>query len=550
MIVLNTTLYYFFFIIFIFSSIGYGILFQKQFLKIDLISENIFKYFFLGLIILFPLSFLNYFVSSYIRHINIFFLLIGILFFIYSKKINTNKVFLVVLIFFSGVLISKTHEDFSVYHFQHIKEISDQFIKFGLSNLDERYIYSSNFSYLQSMTNVPFFNLKLVNIPTFAMFFSLLGYLAIEIIDKKSVKKFICYFFLTFLIIKYKRFSEFGYDYPGQFLLLFLFIEYVYEKKNNLFKNISFFLLFLISLLIKLTNIYFLPFLIYYIFYKKIDFKKIITNKVLILFSVLIFTTFSLNSFMKTGCLNYLIKSSCFSNEKSGWAINHKQINDVKKLTKNWARGFYHQKGDKINEIDYNKELNWFSNWFDVHFKIKILPFVTITIILFILIRYLISDNRSYNHQKQDQNMLYITCIFSLLLWLMYFPQARFGFFVIILTVYLSLKKIFGYSNKIYIKKSFSFLIIAILYFNITNFIRINDEKSRNDVYQYLNFPWFPEPKFNFKKEKNNNITVYRSTNNDHFWRTCWNAKYMCINHDENVSFKKFGRFILIKKKN
>ena len=118
------------------------------------------------MIILFPLSFINYLIISYISYTNILIVIFGATIFINNNIKDLNKILLVTFILFSGTLISKTHEDFSVYHFQHIKEISDYYIKFGLANLDERYIYSSSFAYLQALTKFPYYELKLVNIPT------------------------------------------------------------------------------------------------------------------------------------------------------------------------------------------------------------------------------------------------------------------------------------------------------------------------------------------------------------------------------------------------
>ena len=549
-IILDTLVYYLFFILFIISTIGYGIFFKNHVFKDKTKTENIFKYFFLGIIILFPLSFINYFIISYIAYTNIFIVIFGAMIFINNNFKDLNKILLVTFIFFSGTLISKTHEDFSVYHFQHIKEISDYYIKFGLANLDERYIYSSSFAYLQALTKIPYYELKLINIPTFAVFLSLIGYLTLELKKRTQTKQFILLFFLVFLIIKYKRFSEFGYDYPGQFILIFLFLEYIYViKKNNIFSDISLYLIYLTTLLIKVTNIYFAPVIIYYFIIQKSNFKKYIINKKFITFSLVILITFSFNSFLKTGCGNYLIKQTCLSKEKVVWSINYHDIQNTKIITRNWARGFYHQKVIKLDEINYNNSFNWFPNWFNVHFKVKILPFLIIVLLLFFIIKFINLNNNSIKYKEDNKNMLNIACLFSLFIWLINFPQARFGFFMIILIFYLILKKLFGDSNKIKSKKGIILFIIAIMYFNISNFIRINTEFSRNDVYKFNNFPWIPEPQFKFKKEETNNKTIYRSQDNKKFWRTCWNAQYICINHDDPVNFYFSNRFIFIEKK-
>ena len=80
---------------------------------------------------------------------------------------------------------------------------------------------------------------------------------------------------------------------------------------------------------------------------------------------LLIFTS---NSFIKTGCLNYFIKKSCFD-KKLTWAIDYKIIEDTKSLSINWARGFYHQDEKKINEKEYNYSYNWINNWFKTFYS-------------------------------------------------------------------------------------------------------------------------------------------------------------------------------------
>ena len=114
-------------------------------------EKNIFNNFFLSLIFIIPISFLYFLLIGNFELINIAFLALGLIFFLKESTIkDLNFNLLITVLFFSGLLISKTHEDFTTYHFQHIKEISDGTIKFGLANLDERYFYSSIFSYVQA----------------------------------------------------------------------------------------------------------------------------------------------------------------------------------------------------------------------------------------------------------------------------------------------------------------------------------------------------------------------------------------------------------------
>ena len=64
------------------------------------------------------------------------------------------------------------------------------------------------------------------------IFISLIGYLILEIKKNNNKNKFLYIFFLILLIFKFKRMSEYGYDYIGQFILIYLFLEYIYNDSK------------------------------------------------------------------------------------------------------------------------------------------------------------------------------------------------------------------------------------------------------------------------------------------------------------------------------
>ena len=113
------------------SFIGFGFLTNHILFK-ESISGNIFNYFFLGLVFIIPFSLIYYIIIGNHEIINLCILLSGFLIFLKkSKFIDVKFIFWLTTLFFIGLLISKSHEDFSVYHFQHIVELSDGNIKFG-----------------------------------------------------------------------------------------------------------------------------------------------------------------------------------------------------------------------------------------------------------------------------------------------------------------------------------------------------------------------------------------------------------------------------------
>jgi hypothetical protein len=548
---LNTIIYFIALVLSFYSFIGYGIFYQKIICRESNKLNNIFNYSFFGILLLLPLGFFNYLILGNSVWFNVVIILFGILFLL--RKISKSESYLVIifsLIFFSGILISKTHEDFSVYHFQHLKELSDNFLKFGLGNLDERYVYSSNFSYLQLVFQLPYLGLKLLNIPSFLIYLSLIGYLFEEIRNKKGNKRFISLFFLILLILKFKRFSEFGYDYIGQFLLIYLFIEYVVNYKNlKLFNYINFCLIFLVVVLIKISNLYFVPLLFFVIFVNNKNIKKILFNKTLVFLSLLMLFIFTTNSFIKTGCFNYLLKPSCLSIENSNWVINYSKIDYTKEVVTNWTKGFHLQRKNVLDKVTYNKNYNWVNNWIKIHFLVKILDYLIVIFVIFLVSQFLILDKPKIdNKKKKNSNILLNTSIFlSFLIWFSFFPQFRFGIFGITIIIFILLKFIFNPSDQINNKKFMVFFLMSIIYFNFINVSRIYNDFNRNDIYQFKNFPWIVFPNLKFEKEKINDLILYRSSENNNFWRTCWNAPGLCVNHDRDINLIKNKRLIFIE---
>lgn len=543
-------LVFFFFITFVSlcSFIGYGIL-TNDFLFKEKYNKNIFNYFFISLIFLIPFSIVYYLILGYYQIINLLIIFFG--FYLYIKKIKfaeTKILFSLTFIFFTALLISKSHEDFTVYHFQHIFELGDKSIKLGLANLDTRYFYASAYAYVQSLFNLPYFNYNLVNVPSYLILLSIIGYLYKEIQFERNI--FINIFFLLLIIFKFKRFSEFGYDYISQFILIYLFLEFIYGNKvRNLISNIKLILIYFSSLLIKITNVYFIPILLLnFIYFRKKELKKFLNLKSLIFPITFLILSFTTNSFLKTGCFNYLIKETCLSKTKNIWVFNYEEIESSKKLSKNWSRGFYHQLKNNYSEQEYNKNFKWIENWFYGHFSIKIVPFILLSVFIFMITKIFIFKKDNYS-RKNNEILIFTASSFSLIIWLINFAQYRFGFAVISIFTFMLLQIIFNINNKINKKIFFSFLLIGLTYFNSSNLFRISSEFKREDMYKYDNFPWFARPETLQKVESYKDFKYTRSFEGTTFWRTCFNAKLICVNHDQKVNINKNRRIIYIIKR-
>ena len=526
------------------SIMGFGIFINNFLIKDKIVIKNQFNYFFLGIVFILPISFIYYLIIGNEQIINLFIILSGLIFFIKNVELNKVKLnFILTLLFFTGLIISKTHEDFTSYHFQHIREISDGTLKLGLANLDERYFYASIFSYVQSIFRFNYFNLNLIHVPIYLFYLSLIGYLSIEISQKN--KTYLCSIVLLLVILKFRRLSEFGYDYIGQFILLYIFIEYIWNvKKHSAIENSKLILVYASSVLIKITNLYFLPVIFFYLISQK-KIKNLFKYKKVIFPLLLILLTFSGNSFLKTGCLNYLVKQTCFKTEKINWAFDNKRVESAKQLTKNWSRGFFHQKKTNYDNIEYNKNLKWIGNWFSLHFIGKIMPFIFLLITIILFLNYLVFQKKKIT---QRNYFLLLGMSLSLIIWLLNFPQFRFGFAGITIFVLLIGNIIFGEKINFDERKFKIAIIFAIIYFNLYNISRIYNEFQRNDLYRFANFPWFAQFKLEYKKINDNDLIYQISEDNDIFWKSCFNADYICVNHDEDINFRTIGRIVFISK--
>ena len=544
-----------FFIIFLssyYSVAGYGIIFRKfllhpkkNFTEIDLSS-----FFFTGLSILLPVGFINYIFFGFHLIVNCSILIFGFVIFFFNIRILTVvKISILPLCLFIGLLISKTHDDFALYHFQYLKELSDGTLKFGLANIDVRYGYSSLFSYVQGLFILPYYGLKFFHIPIYLIYTSLINYLFFKFFAVKDNKKFLIVFLEIFLIIKFKRLSEFGYDYIVQFLLIYLFVEfYTLTKKNkeNVFINL---VVYLSTIAFKVISIFFLPIILFFLNKEKKYFIECIKKKSYFLFLLFIFFIIIFDSFLKTGCLHYTFLNTCLPSTTISWAVDISSIESNANMIKLWAKGFYHQGTDRVEDpVFYLKSFSWIFNWLYIHFYKKILDFILIIILIFIFLYCFKKIKKIYEHEKNIITFL----LLSLFFWLLVLPQFRFGISIIVLLIFFILK--FFFRKDIYIKKNqfILILIFLLIYFNYMNILRIKEEFSRNDEYKYVNFPFFPVTEKQYLVRYTSANNRYFSPVNNQHQDHCFNLPTICSASNIDLLFYDVfhGKIIFIKKNN
>ena len=506
---IKTIIFFIISFVYFFSIVGYGKVIVNK-------NSNYFEAYLDGTILLLLISYSIYVTSGTNEIINIVILFVGLIsyFKIYKelKRIKYKYIFYLLLSVFSVLIISKTHEDFNGYHYFSIFEIYNHNLRIGISNLNGSFYHSSLLALNQSTIVLPYFDFKLVHLPSFFIYFSVLGYFITILFsnDKKTNEVFYSLLCLLILLVKFNRLSEYGYDYISQFILLIVFHKIYFLSENNkeIIKSIIYFLL---CVLIKPISLLFSPIMIFIIYKKSISFYKYIPiSKYFLIFSILI-VIFS-SSFFRTGCMFYPINKTCFSIENISWSEKNR-IKQNSEMISLWAKAYNAQGKTKYEKIEdrklFNKDFVWMKYWIEVHFFYKILEFLLIIIGLIILIYvYFKKENNPLKKNKKDKIILCSLSLLSILFWLNTVPQFRFGFSSIIIFFYLFIDLLFDLNIKFEKKKFFHIFIFGLVILNVKNISRIQSEFERIDLYKFKNFPFYNEKiiKNDYSKIKKKNF--------------------------------------------
>lgn len=516
--ILNLFVFFLFFVFSYYVFLGYGLVLEKI-TKVKNTNEidQVFK----GILVLILLGFFFDYSNLNNKFLNLFVLIFGFFIFLFKSKKNikliSNKI-IIIFFLFSGLLISKTHEDFSSYHFFAIKNIFEDVLIIGQANIEIRLSHVSLLAYNQSLFIIPLFDYKLIHIPVYLIYVISVLYF-FDIIYKKKNNIEICYslFVVLLLLIKFSRLSEFGYDYISQFLLFIIFHKvFFYTEDINEYKKSI--IIFLLSVCVKHVNLVFFPILILPFYEKKINFKimfeKIFVFKVLFICLIIIS-----NSFLRTGCVFYPINKTCFEKNEVVWSTK-KDLNNYGEIVRLWTKGFYHQNNSNIKKIsnqnEYKKSFNWLPNWIRIHFFYKIFEFLLLNLSLILLFFFISKMKLKKNFSKNYKKFSFIMFLlmFPFLYWFLVIPQFRFGFaYISILLIFIFISFVKNISFKF--NKIFALLFVGLLIFNVKNFNRIKEEFNRKDQYNYKFFPWFDQNmklqswSKNYKIIDNKNFKIY-----------------------------------------
>ncbi len=559
---IDILIFFIFFYGLLISVVGYGILFRKLcFSNLEKIDDQTIIY--IGFYGLFLLTLISLITSLVVPHNfihNILLHLIGILLLIFikfrNKKTYLKNILFISIFTISALLISKTHDDFSYYHLPFTKYLTEQKVIFGMGLLSHGNKLISSLFFLNSTFYLPLINFFSFHF-TLIFFLIFFNYFLLKEIILKSTKEVIRYLYLfsfIFFNLSFNRIAEYGTDKAGQLLIVILTIKLFqticFDKNSDNNKNIYNKILILIPLLAFCITLktYFLSYILLalLIFFLNENIFKILKticfSKSFLIFLVSLFFYF-LHHFISTGCVISPLSFTCFG-DNLDWARGKDHYEFLSRWLEQWAKAGAGPNFRIENPEEYIQKFNWVPRWLEYYFAEKgrdqlLLLIFTFFITFILFIRFKLKSLIS----KLNKEILFFYGIIMIIffIWFNNHPSLRYGGYAIsFLVLSIPIALLFQmFQGRILFEKNLRILIILILVsFNLKNFLRINNEFERTDLYKFNNFPFFAIPEKKVISEKTESgLTIYKTSGH------CWNTSSPCA-----IGFGKFE--LNVKKKN
>ncbi|MDC0533517.1 hypothetical protein OAO09_02010 [Candidatus Pelagibacter sp.] len=492
----NIFVLFFFYLIVSISLVGYGYAFERFFYGKTL-ESNIGYTGLRGIFFLILYSFFSHFFFAHGYLHNLVITLLGVIFFLYYIfKVIKKKNFTLILlgnffILFIGIIIFKTHDDFSFYHFPYSYYITQNPLHIGIGLFNSGFKTPSSIFYLNSLFYLPIIKYYSFYIGTLAIMLFSNIILLTNIIDKINSNKINYIFYLSllffiFINIFFYRIQEHGTDRSAQILILILFLQLLsfinfdidYKKNLDI-------ILILLGIIISLKAFYVLYLIlslpVLFILYKKkklFIIKEVFKNKIfyiLLSLIVLILITYYLNS----GCLIYPVQQTCF--DGLPWSTGSDEVRKMNEWYQQWAKAGATPNFRVENPQSYIIEFNWVKNWFDTYFFNKVSDFL-LGLLAVCLITSAIYFNKQAKKIKLNNDIFLIYLFFILLLleWFINHPALRYGGYSLIAIIFFFPTSIFlskiNMSRKNIFKRTLLIILIVATVFLLRNINRINNE--------------------------------------------------------------------------
>jgi hypothetical protein len=314
--------------------------------------------------------------------------------------------------------------------------------------------------------------------------------------EKNYLIKYFIYFIIILLITRFSRSKEYGTDIPILCLLFYIQLNFLSFLNT---KNFQFFLKSILAsifcIILKLYGITSLFYLLAFVPILKKDIFKIFEKKRILIFFTSILLLTLVKNFIVSGCLFYPISKTCFDKKNISWAVSKEvaqkrnefynaQVKGWRAYTKNINGGEFINAKDYLESNTSERIKGLLS---DKDFE-KILTGLLLPM-LFIVVSIFFKEKIKINKINFSSNILIIFLLFvPLLIWLILFPQSRYGYFsyisIIIFYISFNCLKVGKFNNGIVVT-SFSILLIFLVTKNVS---RIKNEISSN-INGYDNYP-------------------------------------------------------------
>lgn len=556
---INFFIFITFFYLSLISVLGHGRIFKKIIFDKISIEEDINIY--IGFYGLTSLTLISLFTSFFLEHNfyhNVILHLVGIFYFFYSsfrKNIIFYKyIFYISIFLIPLLLISKTHDDFSYYHYPFTKFLTENHVIFGMGHLNLGYNFISSLFFLNSSFYLPFIKLFSFHytIVFFLLFFNY--FLFVKIFSNKTHEYFRYIYLLSFIFfnLSFNRLAEFGMDKGSQLLMVILIIRLFEIITQDKIKNKVNHILLLVPLIgfSISTKTYFLTYLLLVFSIFLIDkkyfrnFINVICSRSFLSFFFVVILTFS-HHFISTGCFISPLPYLCFD-QIFEWGRKTNEIKDLSIWLEQWSKAGASPTYRIEDELNYIKNFNWLSNWIKEYFLVKFLDqiailFSSIVIIIIFLKKFQLSNKKFFFKKKFLIFFSLIIIIFYI--WLTKHPTLRYGgysAFYLLISFPISILFFKLKNRNKEIKKTVILVLLVLSIVNIKNIIRINKEMNRNDHYSFKNFPFFAIKEKEYKEKKfESGLTIYSAHH-------CWDTPSPCGNVNEKITvFNKNGYFFI-----
>jgi hypothetical protein len=554
-------IFIFFIIIFISSTIGYGLLFSRLIFK----DFAVLNYGYQGIIGFFTLCLLSIITSYFTAHNfihNTIIHVLGLTFFfinfIHDKEKNFKELkllFIIILSLAIGLYIFKNHDDFPYYHLTYALNLSENKFMIGTGSFSHGFRTSSSIFYYHSLLYLPYIKYYLFHSGPFLILIFFNYILLTKIITKYKKNEFDIIYYLSilnfiFIDVVFYRIAEHGADRSAQIILILLFIIFLelllFKKKEdiNLKINLILIMVFLASSMKALFYIYLI--LVPIILFKTGHFKSYFEKKnflIIIVLSLSLVSNLS-NNFFSTGCFLYPEKKTCI--ESFDWSISKEAVSQMKTHYEWWAKaGGGPGYSSEIPKEIYVKNFNWTSNWIERHFFNKISDTLFGILFIGVLCFLFFYSKKKKKVEKRKTLLAYLILLVFFVEWFLNHPSMRYGGFVLFaLPVFIffseQIEKYDVTKKKVFISTTF-LIFLTLFSYNLRNYLRIDKEINLYN-YKITNSPFFNVVDVDVEKNIiDQDFIIYTPLKN-----MCWAAPTPCSYNNQLDGKKLFGINVII----